>query len=221
MTVSSIRTVVYAAPQPNYPLKPLVWLPKQARDDLIFALELSAWLADINDTIASIQVSSDINSIYLANAAFSGSLCTVEVAAGNPNISYTVYFIVYTTGGYSAEFPVTLSVLPGSLLFPTSPVMLLPGVKWLNKTTWTLPIVPVWTGLPTIAPSDKTAFYWNNNVLSIAPDTPYLPSSATGLALGDLWNNGGVVMCNGNPGLPTYSATHGILLYNGGTLTLS
>jgi hypothetical protein len=222
MTVSAYRTVKWL-PAVGYAPLQLQWPDKRPLDVLDYSLDLASWLADAGDTITSVtaRTSTPGLRIALSGAGFSGTVCTVFLTGGIGDKIYGVDLVVVTTNGLTEDFSIAIRVDGFAPLFPTSPVLLMPGATWYAPSNNSFQIVPVWSALPTTEPLNADSFFLNGGIVAIPSNTTLLPNKPLNLLLGDLWDNGGTVMCNGNPGLPTASTTPGTLLYNGGTLSIS
>lgn len=104
---------------------------------------------------------------------------------------------------------------------PTSPILVAPGGAWFNAFRQQFFGVPEWSLLPTTEPADADQFFLLGNEIRIPSNSTFLPRDPTGLGLGGIWNDGGIVIANGNPGLPTSSLIPGLLIYIGGPIALS
>lgn len=218
---STYRTVRWTPPIAGFFTQPpLRWPGKRPVDFEDFGLDLTLWLADESDTIASVTAGTLQPGIQVGTPTFTGGTVSVPLLAGIIGTVYSVSFVVTTVAGRVQEFPVSVACVAGLSTFPTSPVLLASGAVWYNAARNYFPTVPVWAALPTSQPGNLDGFWLNGGVVNISPASTFLPTSNAGLAIGDLWNNGGVVSCNGNPGLPTSSITSGDLVYSNNAISV-
>lgn len=222
--MTAYRTVRWLPPVPGFFVVPLLqWTDKRPLDFEDFALDLALWLADDADTIASVTCGTLQSGLQVGAASMAGTIVSTYLRAGIVGTVYTVDFVVTATSGRVIDVPVAVRCVAGLASFPTSPVLLAPGAIWLAAFRNSFQIVPVWSALPTTEPANSDLFYLNGGTVSIASNTTLLPTGPTGLAVGDIWNDGGTIICNGNPGLPTDASGSpaGTLVYNGGVLSLA
>jgi hypothetical protein len=220
MAISNARTVRYLPPPEGATVaNPLIWPAKRPLDYEDFSLDLTMYCFDAGDTLAA--ASTQQSGLLAGNPVISGYTVTVMLAGGLGGTLYTVDVIATTVGGRQIDVPVQIYVLPGGPAFPTSPLLLPPGQYWYSAFSNTFQAAPVWGALPRYQPTDVTAFWINGGELTISPATTLIPAFATGLAAGAIWCDGGVVIANGNPGLPTSAGATGTLYYNNGPIGIS
>lgn len=218
MTISAYRTAFWTPVQGGPRLK---WPDKRPLDVLGYALDITKWLADVDDTIASVIAPEPQQpGLLVTDAAFSGALCTVKLTAGVASITYAVDLVVTTTGGLTEDFQVNIPIVTGPR-FPTSPLLLAAGAKWYAAFSNSFPVAPVWADLPTVDTESLDGFWNNGGILSLPIGSQLLPPTPANLNLGDLWANSNVVMANGNPGIAITPGATGTPYYDSGLIHIS
>lgn len=222
--MGAYRTVKWLPPVPGFfAVPPLQWIDKRPLDYEDFSLDMSAWLTDDADTVASVTCGTLQAGLQVGAASKAGSVVSTMLRAGIVGTTYSVGFVVTGASGCVIDVSVSVRCVAGLSAFPTSPVLLVPGATWFAAYRNSFQTVPAWSALPTAEPPNADLFWLNGGSVSIPSNTTLLPSGPSGLAVGDLWNDGGMVVCNGNPGLPTDASgsPDGTLVYNGGVLSLA
>ena len=122
-TASALRTIVwpqYAGGGTRFSLPamlPAIWPSKNAGDQLDFALDLDAWLADEGDQLVGIDAavaaadgSVEPTDLAVVWSTILGGRPTVMLSAGRPGIAYLVTLTLSTLQGRRVQVPVRLAV---------------------------------------------------------------------------------------------------------------
>jgi hypothetical protein len=119
-TPSPARTIPYlgwfATPSLLIPPVPMIWPAKEPQSTLDYTVDLSAWLADANDTMVSVTVTpltttpGDV--AIIPPLVVSGETITCWLVYGQGGASYGFGFSVATYLGRTADFEVSLAVQP-------------------------------------------------------------------------------------------------------------
>ena len=127
-TPSLARTVCVAAPRPLRALtvggRPLFWPPKAPAAHLDYSVDLTAWLADGDDTIATADASIapsaspyDLGCLWVAPI---GSGVTLFLTGGQSATRYAVSVLVTTAAGRVALFEVALTTTSATAVAPVA-----------------------------------------------------------------------------------------------------
>ena len=126
---SAYRTAKWALIVPGWISPALRWPDKLPLDTLDYTLDLSAWLVDESDTIASVVAFERNNGLSVTNAVASASLIVMWISGGI--YSPTPYFIdvvVTTTGGRVEDFAISILVADGPASSASTDVLTFSGV---------------------------------------------------------------------------------------------
>lgn len=224
-----------AQPLPALVLEAYAWPAKDPSETLVYAVDGLIWLAVNKMTLVSFTVAVNATLAVLGSGLMTSQGTATGVwlrlSGGMSGSTPTIVIHMQLLDEYgdpcirvvTVALPIAIQT-PGRLAFyPTSPVTLAPGATWYASFRGTFQIAPAWSLLATTEPANADTFYLNGGNVSIASNTTFFPGSSLNLAVGDLWTDGGTVICNGNPGLPTDADNPavGTLVYNGGLLSLA
>jgi hypothetical protein len=123
MSVSSARTLlVPAASQGVSPLSPSIWWPMaELNSALDYSLDWSTVFADVDDTVATVQVSiapSGSGELETVAISVAGSVTTFWMSEGVPGRVYIVYVKLGTMGGRTITQLVGLRTDPRLAVWP-------------------------------------------------------------------------------------------------------
>ena len=140
----------------------LAWPAKAAAERLDYSIDLTAWLADAGDTLATVVYSvapaTDPLDLAAAWQQVAGPMATVFLINGRPNVAYLISALVTTGQGRAATFDIALQMTP-DVAMGLLPVAGAPGLT--SVVVLPTPIVgdvlstddlgnPAWVSLPTI-----------------------------------------------------------------------
>src|SRR5487761_1603499 len=96
MANAGFRTVYLSA---RNSLLPLAWPEKDPGDSLGYAFDLSAFLADMGDTIKTVSINAAPNDLVVSGATFAGTVISLVLSGGVSGTDYAIGFAITTAGG--------------------------------------------------------------------------------------------------------------------------
>ena len=193
MTISAYRTVTWRpALAGQLAAPPLAWPNKMPADAADYTLDISRYLADPVDTVASCTAFTTATGLTIGTVAIVGGLLTVTVSGGSLGLTYPVDLVAVTNGGHTADFRVLMPIGPGasrtqasyvpSVATPSTPGLVRPGLGFAVEADGTITYAggPITLGqfqalrladvaaLPTTPPTTSGVRWLNSGVETIS-----------------------------------------------------